>query len=58
MINGALAGTASAPTCSGSQTGAQDDVKTDENAILFARLNLLFESSERFLTAQLDYNLP
>ena len=57
-INATLTGTASAPTCSGSQTGAQDDVKTDENAALFARLHMLFESSERFLTEQLDYNLP
>jgi hypothetical protein len=55
VINGTLTGTAS---CSGSQTGAQDDVKTDENAALFARLHMLFESSERFLTEQLDYNLP
>jgi hypothetical protein len=38
VIKGTLTGTASAPTCSGSQTGAQDDVKTDENAALFARL--------------------
>ena len=37
VINGTLTGTASAPTCSGSQTGAQDDVKTDENAALFAQ---------------------
>ena len=35
VINGALTGTASAPTCSGSQTGAQD--KNRRKAALFVR---------------------
>ena len=58
VITGTLTGTASAPTCSGSQTGAQDDVKAAEMLPFSPGLNILFESSERLLTEQLDYNLP